>query len=465
MSMPFETNDQDWEAGGRIAAPAHLAGWVWHVASDAISWADSRFDIGGYRPSVIAPDMHSFLSQVHEHDREQLHALLSLAGEEHGDSTCHIRYWLPDGQQRNLLLKTLFHLRDASDPGKVAGTLHDVTGNVDIERALHESMARFAQFGDAASDVLWIRNAGTLRLEYLSQAFDRLYGRERGRMLAHPSLESWTNMILREDRHRVHDALERVRAGERVVVEYRIRRGDGAIRWMRNTKFPLLDCAGRVVRIGGIGHDATEEKEASERAKVLMAELQHRTRNLMAVVRAVAERTLDECATLAEFRDSYRNRITAIARVHTLLSSLDDGGVVTFDQLLLEELQAHGADRTQVQLDGPSGIGLESTTLQTLALALHELMTNATKYGALSAGSGRLAVRWRRYRSDNGTPVLKVEWSETCGDVVPPEPGRKGGYGRELIERALPYQLKARTSYQLNAHGVECVIEVPLRSC
>lgn len=463
MTTPAEAGGEDGAAGSRIARPAHLAGWVWHVASDTIAWSDSGFDIGGFRPSVVAPDMHGFLSRVHEQDRGRMQALLSRTGEERGDSTCQFRYWLPDGQQRQLLLRTLFRLRDAHDLGKVAGTLHDVTGHVDVERALHESMARFAQFGEAASDVLWIRNAQTFRLEYLSQAFDHLYGCDRGTMLANPTLEKWTSLILREDRHRVREALERVRAGERVVIEYRIRRGDGTIRWMRNTKFPLLDCEGRVVRIGGIGHDATEEKEASERAQVLMAELQHRTRNLMAVVHAVADRTLDECTTLAEFRDSYRSRITAIARVHTLLSSLDEGRTVTFDRLLLEELQAHGADRAQVVLDGPGGVGLESATLQTLALALHELMTNATKYGALAAGSGRLAVRWRRHRREDGTPVLKVEWSEACSDVVRPEPGRKGGYGRELIERALPYQLKARTSYELTDHGVECVIEVPLR--
>ncbi|WP_433851496.1 sensor histidine kinase [Stenotrophomonas nitritireducens] len=461
MPMPVDAGGA--EAGGpRHGAPAHLAGWVWHVGSDAITWADSGFEMDGYRPSLVAPDMRGLLSRVHEHDRGRLHALLLRADEERVDSTCHFRYWLPDGQQRHLLLKTLFRLRDAGGPGRVAGTLHDVTDHVDIEKALHESMARFAQFGEAASDVLWIRNARSLRLEYLSQAFDGLYGCDRGTMLANPTLDSWTRLILPEDRHRVHEALERVRAGERIVVEYRIRRGDGAIRWMRNTKFPLLDCEGRVVRIGGIGHDATEEKEASGRAQVLMAELQHRTRNLMAVMRAVAERTLDECGTLGEFRDAYCNRITAIARAHTLLSSLDEGGTVTFDRLLFEELEAHGADRARVVLDGPGDVALESATLQTLALALHELMTNATKYGALSAASGRLEVRWRRGRREDGTPVLRMEWNEVSHGTAPPDDGRKGGYGRELIERALPYQLKARTSYRLTGHGVECVVEVPL---
>ena len=455
--------DGEWLEGG-VAASTDLAGWVWHIESDAIIWADRFFDICGFQPSVIAPTMSALLSRVHEDDRVRLRRVLGEVGGAGGQSSCRFRYWMPDGQQRSLLLKALFRLGAESDADRLTGTIHDITDSLDIERALQESTARFIQFGKAASDVLWIRNARSLRLEYLSEAFTQLYGYERAGMLANPTLESWTRLILPEDRYRVHAALERVRAGERVVVEYRVRRGDGQLRWMRNTKFPLLDRDGKVVRIGGIGHDATEEKEAEDRTRVLMAELQHRTRNLMAVVRSVAERTLAECTNLAEFKDAYGSRISAIARVHNLLSSLDEGDKVTFDRLLFEELQAHGADHRRVVLEGPQGVRLRSTTLQTLALAVHELATNATKYGALAAGDGRLSVQWELCTWDDGTPVLKFRWSEQSRGVATLDPGRGGGYGRELIERALPYQLKARTSYQLTGHGVECVVEVPLQA-
>ena len=441
---------------------ADLAGWVWQVEDDSIVWADRRFDICGYRPSVIAPTMQALLARVHERDREALRTVLLRAGEEYDEFTCRFRYWLPDGQQRCLLLKRLFLSQPVDEPERVVGTIHDITDHIDTGRALQESTARFAQFSNASSDVLWIRNAETLDLEYLSHAFERLYGSECGAMLAHPTLESWLSHILPEDQHKVHDALKRVRMGQRMVIEYRILRGDGAIRWMRNTKFPLLDPEGHVVRIGGIGHDCTEEKEAAGRAQVLMAELQHRTRNLMAVIRAVADRTLSECESLDQFRDAYGNRIEAIARVQSLLSSLDDGGKVAFDKLLHQELQAHGAERGCVVLDGPTGVGLRSTTLQTFALALHELATNAAKYGALGSDTGKLTVRWHVHRWEDGTPALKMTWSEEFYGEVEPHPERKGSYGRELIERALPYQLKARTSYELTSKGVECVVEVPL---
>ncbi|MBP3983389.1 PAS domain-containing protein [Pseudoxanthomonas helianthi] len=332
------------------------------------------------------------------------------------------------------------------------------------QRKLRESDTRFRQFGEASSDVLWIRNADTLELEYLSPAFDHIYGMDHRSMLARPALESWIELILPEDRHMVHEAIGKVRNGQRALTEYRIWHPEGRVRWMRNTKFPLLDDDGKVVRIGGIGHDATEEKEAADRLQVLIAELQHRTRNLMAVVQAVSERTLRESATLAEFGPAYSDRLRAIARVHGLLSRLTDGDKVSFDELLMEELRAHGVNGERVLLDGPSGVRLRSTTLQTYALALHELATNATKYGALSTDSGRLAIRWRTASREDGTPVLQMEWREQfeTPSERPADGVHSGGYGRELIERALPYQLKARTSYRLEPNGLLCTVEVPL---
>lgn len=340
-----------------------------------------------------------------------------------------------------------------------------MTNPADEQPAFRQADASFRQFAAASSDVLWIRSAATLQLEYLSPAFERIYGTDRRRLLARPALESWLDLIVPEDRRAVREAVEEVRAGQQVTTEYRIRRkDDGSIRWMRNTKFPLLDEEGRVVRIGGIGQDTTEEKEASDRLHVLVAELQHRTRNLAAVIQAVADRTLRESASLADFHASFSDRLQAIVRVHGMLSRLGGGAGVAFDELLGEEMQAHGADSTHVHLEGPPGVRLRSTTLQTFALALHELATNAVKYGALSTGAGRLEVRWNIVTWEDGTPALKVEWKER-GDAVPVQSGDRpatGGYGRELIERALPHQLKARTSYRIEQDGVHCIVEVAL---
>lgn len=347
-------------------------------------------------------------------------------------------------------------------------------------QALRESEERFRQFGEASADVLWIRNAESLAFEYVSPAFEEIYGAKLGDVLGSNHVRAWADLILPEDRDGALDAVRRVRGGEPAQHAFRIRRrSDGQVRWVRNTDFPLRDAEGRVQRIGGIGHDATEEVELHDRLRVLVAELQHRTRNLMGVVRSVTDKTLSSSTSLPDFQGRIRDRLSALARVNSLLSRLDGGHRITFDELLLTELMAHGVadpgtSTSQVAIDGPQGIRLRSSTVQTLALGLHELATNALKHGALSRPEGRLTVSWGLLDGANGDKRLRVDWLENGVPVATANqdhsPGggapalRRRGYGRELIERALPYQLKAETRYELTPEGVRCTITLPVSS-
>lgn len=256
--------------------------------------------------------------------------------------------------------------------------------------------------------------------------------------------------------------------GESVVHEFRIHRpADGQVRWIRSTDFPLIEPDGRILRIGGVAQDMTDQREASDRMHVLVAELQHRTRNIITVVRALTDRTLAGSNSLDDFRARFLDRIAALARVQGLLSRLDEGDRITFDELLdavLSGLSVAGRLTDQVTVEGPTVIRLRSSTVQTFALALHELATNALKYGALSQPDGRLDIRWSLSSADDGASRLDLEWRESAV-VIPVEPdghGPRKGYGRELIERALPFQLKAKTIYELTPSGVRCSISLPI---
>jgi PAS domain S-box-containing protein len=341
----------------------------------------------------------------------------------------------------------------------------DITSRKIAEEALRRSEERFRQFGDASSDVLWLRNADDLRSEYLGGAFESIYGVRREVMLHDDNGRRWLELILPEDRKGVLENLDRVRQGEKVNFEFRIQRpNDGAIRWIRNTDFPVLD-GDRVIRIGGIAEDVTEEKQTSGRLQVLVEELQHRTRNLVAVVRAVSNKTIEESSSLEDFKRRYNDRLGAVARTQGLLSRLDEGERITFDELLHAELSAHDmldTYKSRLVLEGPAGVRLRSSALQTFALALHELTTNAIKYGALSSATGQLLIRWRVQVDANGEERLHVEWLESGVKIEEPSLPQGGGYGRELIERALPYQLQAQTTYVLGPEGVHCTIAVPL---
>ena len=340
------------------------------------------------------------------------------------------------------------------------------------QAALRDSEERFHHFSDASTNILWIRDAATMRMELASPAFDTIYGFAGPDRGGDNRLRSWARLIVPEDRKHVLANFRRVRAGERVEQEFRIRRGsDGEVRWIKDVEFPLTDEHGRVHGVAGVGHDITPQKHAEEallereeRLGVLVAELQHRTRNLIAIVRSTSDKTARASTDLTDFRARFRDRLDALARVQGLLSRLNDLDRVTFDDLINAEMTAMDSDPRQVTLEGPLGIRLRSSTVQTLAMALHELATNAVKYGALGQAGARLAVTWRWESSgDGGEPWLHIEWRETGVTMAPIGDALRGtGQGRELIERALPYQLSARTSYELGRDGVVCTISLPV---
>lgn len=351
-----------------------------------------------------------------------------------------------------------------SPEGEICGYMRigqDVTERMREQERTRESEERSRQFSQASSSILWIRDASTLHLEDSNPRYSALYGEELD------GVRAWLRHVLPEDRKSALDALRRVRTGEKVMHEFRvIRHSDGEIRVIRTRDFPLLDEQGNVQRIGGIGRDVTQETKLSNRLGVVVAELQHRTRNLMAVVQSTADITLRASKTLDDFRVRFRDRLAALARVQGLLSRLDDGNRITFDLLIRTELKAVGAPEdnpSRLTLHGPRNVLLRSSTVQTLAMALHELATNAVKHGALGQDQAHLSITWSfEPKGEKGKPWLHVRWEESGVAVAAPSDNHSGGQGRKLIEQALPYQLDARTSFRIEDDGVRCTISIPV---
>ena len=335
-----------------------------------------------------------------------------------------------------------------------AGT--DVTERRTAQERLRESEERLRQFGEASTDVLWIRDADTLRWEYLTPAFDAIYGLPREQALGGDDLRHWAEFILPEDQEQALGSLARVRDGEDVAFEYRIRRAsDGEVRWVRDTDFPMRDHTGRVRHIGGIGRDVTDRKREAGHMEVLVAELQHRTRNLLGMVRSVARRSIPASPE----RDEYDARLAALGRVQGFLSRSPAYSVLLADVVEAELHAAGDGASDKVEVGGPP-VELPGESVQAVALVLHELATNAVKYGAVGQPSGRLAVTWRVETEADGTRRLVIDWRES-GVAMPDGPPAHRGYGTELITRALPYQLRAETALEFLHDGVRCRIVLP----
>lgn len=204
--------------------------------------------------------------------------------------------------------------------------------------------------------------------------------------------------------------------------------------------------------------DVTAITRAEHRQRVLLAELQHRVRNTLGVVRSIARRSAQTSSNVDEYAAHLDGRLGALARTQAAVTRDPEAGV-DFEFLLADELMAyHAREGEQVRISGPP-LRLQPKAAETLSLVLHELATNAVKYGALSQPAGRIEVDWR-IAGDADSPELIFEWRETGGPQVK-APQRKG-FGMEILERTLTFELKGRTALRFGTAGVHVTIALPL---
>lgn len=327
---------------------------------------------------------------------------------------------------------------------------------VRAEVALRESEERFQQFAHASAAGLWIRKAETLAMEYVSPAAGAIYGVEPDALLG--DVKHWAAIVVPEDREVALNHLDKPRHGDVAVHEFRIQRpSDGAFRWIRDTNFPLRN-NGHVPRIGGIAEDITERRQLIEHQGVLLAELQHRVRNIMGMIRSMANRTAPGASAVDDYRSLIEGRLLALARVQALLTREANAGG-SLRGVIETEVMAQAHHGGQFHLTGPD-IPLAPKAVEVLTLAFHELATNALKYGALSVPDGRLSVTWTLFEK-RGRPWLSVDWIEE--GAPPRKPSTRRGFGSELIEARIPYELGGRGAITIAPEGAHCHLEFPLK--
>lgn len=218
---------------------------------------------------------------------------------------------------------------------------------------------------------------------------------------------------------------------------------------------PIRDAKGKIVGASAVGRDIAERKAAEERALLLMAELDHRVKNILAVVSSVVSQTLRSGGSPEILSGEIEGRITAIARAHNLLTNRG-GTEGSLRDLIATEVRPYQQRNNVILTD--DDVLLTSRASLTLALAVHELATNAAKYGCLSVAGGQLSVSWRVI-DGGGLQQLEIEWREAGGPSVTPP--KRRGFGTKLIEVSLVRGLGATVDRAFVETGVCCSIVIP----
>jgi PAS domain S-box-containing protein len=245
-------------------------------------------------------------------------------------------------------------------------------------------------------------------------------------------------------------------SGQPRRVEVTIEDAPGA-RWHDLHIEPLRNDADEIVGLTCASVDVTERKEGEAHLRLLLRELTHRSKNLLAVIQAMARQTAHHAGSIDSFLHQFGARLQALAASHDLLVRESWYGA-SLNELVRSQLSAYIAnDGKQITIDGPE-VALKPEAAQNLGLALHELAVNAARFGSLSVPSGRVSITWDR-NENSGAQALVLDWREELGPKV--KSRRKKGFGSIVIERNLARALDAEVTLDFNPDGLHCHIVIP----
>jgi PAS domain S-box-containing protein len=334
--------------------------------------------------------------------------------------------------------------------GTVIEVNRDVTERTQIKADLRESEQQLrwlASIVESSDDAIVSKNLDGIITSW-NKGAERVFGYTVEEAVGQP-----ITIVIPQDRQdEERTILTRIRRGERIEHFETVRqRKHGSLIWVSLTISPVKNAEGKIVGASKIARDITEQKRTNDLVATLAREAEHRSKNLLANVQAMVN--LSQADAVADLKKAIEGRIQALANVHSLFVATRWIGAELSAIATQEFAPYSAAGEKQARIDGPQVL-LGPDTAQAVAVSLHELATNAAKYGALSTANGHVDLKW----SQEANGRLHLRWIETGGPIV--KPPTRMGFGGRVIEQMIA-QLKGKSRFDWRAEGLVC--EITLR--
>jgi PAS domain S-box-containing protein len=325
------------------------------------------------------------------------------------------------------------------------------------EARIREAHERMALALDITGLGTWDRDLVTNNVVW-SEGMYRIFG--RGHDEFHGNPDQVLSFVHPDDRAAFRKAFEDTIQGSGTGFgqEFRIVRPDGEVRWVLRRAQVIRSGDGRPLSMLGVALDITERRDREDHIAFLMRELAHRSKNLVAVIQAIAHQTARHSDNVSEFTERFSSRLVSLARTHDLLTGKERNGAVLEDLVHAQLEPFAERDSGRLSVKGPP-IVLDEGATQSVGLALHELATNAAKYGALSVPQGRVGIEWTLIEGAGGRQSLRLTWRERNGPLVR-KPTRKG-FGHIVVERTLAESLQGEVRLDFAPDGLRWEVELP----
>jgi PAS domain S-box-containing protein len=320
------------------------------------------------------------------------------------------------------------------------------------EEALRHSEERFRLMTEHAPVMIWMSDDRG-RCLHLNKMLRTFWGISED----HVTTFDWSKTLHPDDVTRVQaqmsSALQRMASAS---LKARYANGSGQYRVLQTDARPRISPNGQFIGMIGVNVDITEREEAERSRDLVVAELNHRVKNTLSIVQAIAHQTFRNASSTIEARKAFEGRLTALSAAHNLLTKTNWENV-SLQEVARLTLGASSTYESRILIEGPS-VSLPPKEAVSLAMALHELCTNAVKHGSLSNDQGIVTLSWSRLSSDS---TLEIQWKESGGPLATP-PTRRG-FGSLLLERTLAQDLGGEVTIEFRAEGLCCSIRAPLR--